>query len=302
MTRMLTNTVILIGCGVVGKATGKGLIKNGNTVKFVDRDLGTVSTLKSQGYEAYSLEEYPYLQGDITMVCVSTPTNMEGKIDFSSIQNASINIGKWLAKNNNNYHTIVIRSTVPPYTTRNMILPLIELYSQQRAGVNFGICMQPEFLRAASSESDFLNQWFTVIGEYDKKSSDKIYQLYKRFCNNITITDLETAEFMKYVHNCFNAVKISFANEMWSFGKKIGIDANHALELATSSAEGYWNPKYGTVGGAPYGGACLPKDTKGFISYAKDNNITLDLLEAVDRVNEALKMRGSSKPEIFVNS
>lgn len=291
-----------MGCGVVGKATGKGLIKNGNNVKFVDRDFATIKALKAQGYEAYSLEEYPSIQGDTTMVCVSTPTDTEGKIDFSSIQNASINIGKWLSKNNSNYHTVVIRSTVPPYTTRSMILPLIELYSQQRAGLNFGICMQPEFLRATSSESDFLNQWFTVIGEYDKKSGEKVYQIYKSFCKSISITDLETAEFMKYIHNCFNAVKISFSNEMWSVGNKIGLNANLALELATRSAEGYWNPKYGTIGGAPYGGACLPKDTKGFISYAKDNNITLELLEAVDRVNEALKMRGSNKPELFVNS
>lgn len=109
MTKILINTVIIIGCGVVGKATGKGLIKNGNNVKFVDKDVGTVDVLKSQGYEAYTLEQYPSIHGDITMVCVSTPNNVEGKIDFSSIQNTSINIGKWLSKNNSNYHTVVIR-------------------------------------------------------------------------------------------------------------------------------------------------------------------------------------------------
>jgi UDPglucose 6-dehydrogenase len=103
---------------------------------------------------------------------------------------------------------------------------------------------------------------------------------------------------MKYVHNCFNAAKISFSNEMWLLGRKLGIDANLALQLASSSAEGYWNPKYGVVGGAPYGGACLPKDVKSFLTFAKSINIEMPLLSAVMSVNENIESLNKMQQQV----
>ncbi len=149
-------------------------------------------------------------------------------------------------------------------------MSLIEENCFKKAGRDFGICMQPEFLRAKSSESDYANPWATIIGEYDRKSGDVLQELYDGWSGYIERTSLETAEFMKYVHNCYNAVKISFANEVWMLGKKLVIDGNKALEMASRTAEGYWNPKYGTVGGHAYGGMCLPKDTRGFISFCRE--------------------------------
>lgn len=292
----MSKTILIIGGGVVGKATGKGLIAKDHNVIFVDNNPKVVNDMKTHGFNACHIDEYPDKQGDITMICVSTPTNSEGNIDYSSINSTSINIGKWLKINNNNsYHLVTVRSTIPPFTTRNMILPLIEKHSQLKAGTDFGITMQPEFLRAISSENDFLNPWVTVIGEYDSKSGDILYNIYKDFGDKIYRTDLETAEFMKYIHNCFNATKISFSNEMWLLGQQLGLDTNIALKLATESAEGYWNSIYGTKGGKPYGGACLPKDVKGLISFTKKFNFSLNLLNAVDQVNEDMKLVADSK-------
>ena len=146
--------------------------------------------------------------------------------------------------------------------------------------------MQPEFLRNASAEQDFANPRIIVIGEFDKRSGDILENIYQEFSSQIVRTDIKTAEFMKYVHNCFNATKISFSNEMWRLGQKLGVDANLALQLASSSAEGYWNPKYGVRGGAPYGGACLPKDVKSFLTFAMNVNVDMPLLSAVLRVND----------------
>jgi UDPglucose 6-dehydrogenase len=169
------------------------------------------------------------------------------------------------------------------------LLPLLETYSRMKAGKDFGLCMQPEFLRNASSEEDFANPRIIVIGEFDKRSGDILENIYREFCSEIVRVDINTAEFMKYVHNCFNATKISFSNEMWRLGQKLGIDANLALQLASSSAEGYWNPKYGIIGGAPYGGACLPKDVRSFLTFAMNINVDMPLLSAVLQVNENIE-------------
>lgn len=183
------------------------------------------------------------------------------------------------------HHLVVIRSTVPPGTTRKVLVPLIQSYSGMNIGEEIGICMQPEFLRTSSSLSDFKNPRAIVIGEFDTMSGDILESLYADFKGQLFRTNVETAEFMKYVQNSFNATKISFANEMWMLGQKLGLDANVALRIASAAGEGFWNPAYGITGGRPYDGACLPKDVKGFLNFAKEHGFDMSLLSAVDAVN-----------------
>jgi UDPglucose 6-dehydrogenase len=280
--------LMIVGAGVVGQATGKGLIKQGHDIVFVDKDNIVIKSLDKQGYNAVFSHEIPRIKADISMICVPTPTKKDGRTDLSYITSAIINHAKWMKTNkgNGSYHVVVIRSTVPPTTTQEVLLPLLENYSGMKAGRDFGLCMQPEFLRNAFSEQDFANPRIIVIGEFDKRSGDILENIYQDFSSQIVRVDIKTAEFMKYVHNCFNAAKISFSNEMWRLGQKLGIDANLALQLASSSAEGYWNPKYGITGGVPYGGACLPKDVKSFLTFAMDVNVDMPLLSAVLRINE----------------
>jgi UDPglucose 6-dehydrogenase len=270
-------------------------------------------------------------EGNIAMFCVPTPflingqdsaritadtqnsnnsisRNAAGHTDLSSLIKAVRTHALWLKSmqkrmgisnneivmKNRDYrycHLYVIRSTIPPLTCRHKLIPLIQSTSQMNVGREIGFCMQPEFLRTVSSEKDFLNPRATVIGEFDKTSGDILEEFYRDFGVQIFRTDLETAEFMKYVQNSFNATKISFANEMWQLGRKLGINANFALEMSSIVGEGYWNPKYGTFGGQPYDGLCLPKDIKSFLKFAKEQGFEMPLLSAVDKINSQMYNR-----------
>jgi UDPglucose 6-dehydrogenase len=311
--------IMIIGSGIVGQANGKGLMKKGHDVIFIDNNPRIISTLKSEGFKGCLPTEISNdnNDADISMFCVPTPFTIDrrtvGSINLSPITSSIVQHSSWIRdkkkrkkketegtrKRDHKYqHLVVIRSTVLPGTTRNVLLPLLELHSEMKVGRDLGLCMQPEFLRSASGESDFLNPHATVIGEFDKASGDKLEDLYSNFDGHdhqIFRTDLDTAEFMKYVQNCFNATKISFANEMWLLGQKLGVDANFALQMAVAAGEGYWNPHYGSIGGQPYDGVCLPKDIKGFLSFANENYTNMPLISVVDMVNSHMKELAQQK-------
>jgi UDPglucose 6-dehydrogenase len=301
--------ILIVGAGIVGQANGKGLTMKGHTVIFVDTNPEIVQILRRQGFKAYLPTEIKngisHKKIDVSMFCVPTPlkelkdNEYGSSIDLSNITSAVINHGELLKKHKKTimeekrghyHHLVVIRSTVPPGTTRNILLPLLELHSGMKVGIDIGLCMQPEFLRTVTSETDFLNPRATLIGEFDKSSGDMLQKIYADFnISEIFRANLETAEFIKYANNCFNATKISFANEMWLVAQQLGIEANLALQMAVKSAEGFWNPSYGTKGGKPYDGRCLPKDIKCFLTFAKQIGIDMPLLKAVDSVNSHME-------------
>src|SRR5919197_1977690 len=297
--------IMIIGSGIVGQASGKGLIKKGYYVTFIDNNKAVVKKLKQEGFVAYLPNELEDdnnssdadVDAEISMISVPTPANRhDGSANLSYIASAMVQLGRWLKNkrkkskaydnnSNSNYHLVVIRSTVPIGTCRNVLLPLLQTASGLGIGSDFGLCMQPEFMRTLSGEYDFLNPHVTVIGQFDKRSGDELEKIYSNFRAPLFRVGLEEAEFMKYIHNCFNATKISFANEMWLLGQRLEIDANLALQLAAMSAEGFWNPNYGTIGGLPYGGPCLPKDIKAFLAFAKEFGIDMPLISAAESIN-----------------
>jgi len=280
--------IMIVGSGVVGQATGKGLISKGHEVVFVDTNLEIIWMLSQEGLEARLPNELDDVCADISMFCVSTPSREDGSVNLDNITAAITNHGKWL-KYQKGWHLVVIRSTVPPGTTRGVLLPLLEKISGMVAGRDFGLCVQPEFLRAKSSEEDFLRPWATVIGEYDQRSGDTLKRIYTDFGSQIFRVSLEIAEFVKYAHNCANAAKISFFNQMWLLARELGIDGNLALKIVVNTAESFWNPSYGTVGGQPFGGDCLPKDIKGLLTLAEKIGIEMPLLSAVISVNSQME-------------
>jgi UDPglucose 6-dehydrogenase len=305
--------ILIVGSGVVGEANGKAFISKGHNVIFLDTEPKIVQRLQDQGFTAYlsnKINQVALPNFDIAMLCVPTPfdeninysSNTGGKPDMSSVKSAIINHGKLLSNTKkklrekgferptSNYHVVVIRSTIQPGTTRSLLLPLLELHSGMKVGIDIGLCVQPEFLRTASSENDSLNPRATIIGEFDKNSGDAVERLYSNFGarNKIYRTDMETAEFAKYVHNCFNATKISFANEMALLGQRFGVDSNAILRMVAVTAEGFWNPYYGITAGRPYDGRCLPKDIKTFLAFAKKLKLDMPLLSAVDSVNSKI--------------
>lgn len=186
---------------------------------------------------------------------------------------------------------MVVRSTVPPGTTEELIIPAVEEESGKRAGRDFGVCMNPEYLREATAQEDFSRPWLVTIGQLDERSGEALQALYAGYDCPVYRVGLREAEMQKYVHNVCNAAKISFFNEMRSMCDELNISADAVFALVAKSAEAMWNPAYGTKNLGPFSGMCLPKDTQAFYAWGKERGLELPYLRAVIAVNEALLAR-----------
>lgn len=279
--------VFIVGSGVVGTATGRGFAQLGHEVTFVDVLLSRVDALRSEGFDArVSIdlrEERP------AFIFLTLPTPNAGQhYDLSAFNQGVRDVGAALA-HADAVHTVIVRSTVPPLTTERIVKPLLEEYSHKREGFDFCVASNPEFLRAASAADDFRWPWMTVIGATSKRVGERLRDLLAPFGGEIRIFDRPaTAEMIKCAHNIYNAAKISFWNEMWQVCQALDVDHDQVAGTVARSAEGSFNPEYGIRGGAPYGGVCLPKDTNGFLGFAQSLEVSMPLLEAVVRVNDAM--------------
>jgi len=271
--------ISVVGSGFVGTATGKGLSKQGHDVTFLDVDPKRIAALKAERFHALLPSDYRTLHTQLTMFCVPTPTT-NGKIGLDHLRTAVEQFAERLSSHNK-YHVVVIRSTVPPRTTRDFVLPIIERLSGKKAGKDFGLVMQPEYLREVSADQDFARPWFITIGELDKKSGDVVSDIYRGFDAPIERVSLEEAEFQKYVHNVYNAVKIAFFNEMRLVANNEGWDATAIFDATAESCEGIWNPLYGTRDFGPFDGSCLPKDTAALLQWGDANGYQLEILRSV---------------------
>lgn len=287
--------ITIIGSGIVGQATGIGLSYNGNKVLFHDINLNKVLALKNKGYEATDNIEKAVANSDVIFVCVPTPTINE-KIDLKHIESSAISVGKALRKTRK-YPVIAFRSTIPPQTTRTRLIPCLEKYSLLNAGTDFGVCMNPEFLREKSPLQDFLNPSRIVIGRLDEKSGEKLKKVYSKFNCPLILTDLETAEMIKYTSNIFLAAKISFFNEIFMICNELGLDSKVISEAVAL------DPRigtYGVFGGKPFGGMCLPKDLYAFIEFASSKGLSPRLLYAIAEVNKEINTYNLIKQELPV--
>lgn len=286
--------ILIVGSGVVGQATGKGFARKGHQVSYVDINPQTIARLRAEGLNAMTAAEVDWTHVDIVMLAVATPS-VDGKVVLDYIESAAIDVGYGLAQTSN-YITVVVRSTVPPTTTERRITPILERMSGKRAGVDFGVAMNPEFLRAVSSEQDFARPWITVIGTSDRFTAEILELLYAPFGALIVRCTPTEAEMIKYVNNVYNAVKISYFNEVNEICQHLGIDSLLVSAAVARSAEGLWNPLYGTRGGVPYGGACLPKDTTAFLQFVREHGWEHRMLEAAIEVNRRLEQRVPAAP------
>lgn len=280
----------VVGSGVVGQATGRGFLAKGHHVQFVDVQTRIIDQLRGEGFDAAYPSEVDWPAADITMLSVNTPT-INGKIVLDHLLTAADTVGHGLA-NSREFHVVVVRSTVPPKTTLEVIKPLLERTSGRMVGRDLGLCMNPEFLRQVSAEQDFLQPWLTVFGAYSDVESRIMCDLYASFDAPIVSTDCTTAETIKYANNLYNATKISFFNEFHVVGEKLGVDVELLGRTIARSAEGMWNPAYGTRGGWAYGGACLPKDTTAFYDFARNLGVEMPVLSGTIRMNQIMEARG----------
>ena len=279
--------MVIVGSGVVGQATGKGFAKKGHSVSYVDINPQTIARLRESGLSAMTAAEVDWNAVDTVMLAVSTPS-VNGRIVLDYIESAAMDVGHGLARTDN-YITVVVRSTVPPTTTERRITRILEQASGKRVGVDFGVAMNPEFLRAVSSEQDFARPWITVLGTSDRRTAEILDELYRPFGALVVRCTPTEAEMIKYVNNVYNAVKISYFNEVHRICQELGIDSSLIGATVARSAESMWNPLYGTRGGVPYGGACLPKDTTAFMAFARENGWQHLMLEATMEVNRRLE-------------
>ena len=292
--------ISVIGSGYVGLTTGTGFAKLGNKVTFIDIDKEKINKINNgitpiyeEGLEELLKENSDRITAtnnykeaientDVSFVCVGTPSNKDGSIDLSYVEEAIKEIGKVL-KNKENRHIVVIKSTVIPGTTKNHILPLLEKTSGKKVGQDIGLAMNPEFLREGVGVKDFFEPDRIVLGYHDKKTLDVLKELYKIFSCPIVETSLSSAEMIKYASNAFLATKISFINEIGNMCKKLDIDTYEVADgmgLDKRIGRAFLNSGIG------WGGSCFPKDVKALVNWAEKNNVDSYINNSTIKVND----------------
>lgn len=216
---------------------------------------------------------------ELSLVCVGTPSNQNGSLDLRHVQQVCREIGAAL-KTKNERHVVVVRSTMLPGTVQNTVVPALEDTSGQKAVTDFGICINPEFLREGSSLKDYYAPPFTLIGADDEKTISAVRSLYANINAPVFITSLKTAEMVKYVCNCFHALKVSFANEVGNICKALEIDSYEVMNVFCQDTKLNLSPYYLKPGFA-FGGSCLPKDLRAINYKAKELDVETPVLAAI---------------------
>lgn len=293
--------ISVIGSGYVGSVTAACFAEVGHEVVCVDIDKKKMDQInagippiyeeglgellqKHAGKNLTATNDYESAirKTDISFICVGTPSAEDGSIDLSIVRAATASIGAVLAKKEG-YHVVVVKSTVVPETTEKFVLPVLEETSGKVAGKDFGVAMNPEFLREGKAVYDFMHPDKIVVGAIDQKSGDLVSELYRTFKCEVTRTNPSTAEMIKYANNSLLATKISFANEIGNICKKLRIDTYDVMTAVGKDSR--ISPRF-LNSGAGFGGSCFPKDVKALIGKAKEIGYSPALLESVIGVNE----------------
>jgi len=222
---------------------------------------------------------------DVTFVSVGTPTSADGGCDYSYIESAARSIGEGIALKSD-FHVVVMRCSIPPGTTLNMMTPIIEQVSGKTAGVDFGVCFNPEFLREGVAVEDFYAPPKTVIGTTDQRTTNIMGQIYAAVDDNVITTSIETAEMVKYVDNVWHAAKVTFANEVGRLCKPLGVDSHEVMDVFVQDTKLNLSPYYLKPGFA-FGGSCLPKEVRAVAHIAKEIGVDLPMIQSLGTSNQA---------------
>jgi GDP-mannose 6-dehydrogenase len=291
--------VSIFGLGYVGSVTAACLAQKGHEVLGVDLSLDKVKILESghspiveagmeelvvSGRQACRLHATTdtvsaVLGSEISLICVGTPSQHNGKLDLSHIKRVSCEIGQVLRRKQD-FHLIVLRSTVLPGTTESVVIPILEEASGKREGSDFAVCFNPEFIREGTAVADFWSPPFTVFGASKPCHLGALRDLYDGLPGGVFETSLAAAEMVKYVCNAFHAMKVGFANELGTLCKSLSIDTQVVTEIFTSDRRLNISPAYLSPGFA-FGGSCLPKDVRALVYRAKELDLHLPLLEGI---------------------
>ncbi|WP_099042250.1 nucleotide sugar dehydrogenase [Mycobacterium neglectum] len=224
------------------------------------------------------------LQTDVSLVCVGTPSSSGGSLETKYLEQVTTQIGAALAVKDC-WHVVVYRSTMMPGTCESLLIPLLEHASGKTAGVDFGVCVNPEFLREGSSVRDFLDPPKTVVGESDPLAGEAVLGLYAGLPGPRFRVPIRVAEMTKYVDNSFHALKVGFANEVGAICMGLGLDSHVVMDVFLADTKLNISAAYLRPGFA-FGGSCLPKDLRALTHTARRNDIDVPLLANLLTSNE----------------
>ncbi|MGI8996187.1 MAG: nucleotide sugar dehydrogenase [Pyrinomonadaceae bacterium] len=216
---------------------------------------------------------------ELSLICVGTPSHANGSLDLTFIKRVCEEIGAAL-KAKEGRHVVVIRSTMLPGTIEGVVVPALESHSGRRAARDFGVCINPEFLREGTSLKDFYAPPFTLIGADEEDVAASASRLYSGIDAPLYVTSVKAAEMVKYACNCFHALKVSFANEIGNICKNLGIDSHQVMEVFCQDTKLNLSPYYLKPGFA-FGGSCLPKDLRAINYKAKELDVETPVLSSV---------------------
>jgi UDPglucose 6-dehydrogenase len=293
--------ISVIGAGYVGLVTGAALASKGHNVIVVDTDetkVNMINRKKSPIFEEglddmlsncidsnrlRATGDYAeILATDITLICVGTPSNPDGSMNLSYIKESARDIGRTLGAKSGR-HTVAVRSTVIPGTTKKVIIPALEEYSRKKAHVDFDVAVNPEFLQEGRALHGFLNPDRIIIGEEEQRAGDMVEELYEGISAPIVRMDITTAEMIKFASNAFLATKISFINEIGNICRKLGVDV---YDVVKGISFDYRIGDRFLNAGIGFGGSCLPKDLKALVHSSRHLGYQAQLLESVLDVNK----------------
>ncbi|HKN16026.1 MAG TPA: UDP-glucose/GDP-mannose dehydrogenase family protein [Candidatus Sulfotelmatobacter sp.] len=297
--------ISVFGLGYVGTVTAACFAHQGNHVTGVDLSPGKVEAMEAgrspiveprlndliaEGHQECRLHATrdavaAILNSDISFLCVGTPSLRNGKLDLGHIEPVCREIGDTLKKKDG-FHLVVLRSTVLPGTAESIVVPVLEKASEKRMGKDFGVCVNPEFMREGTAVADFLEPSMTVIGARDSAHSQMLRELYAWVPGRVFETSFRSAEMVKYVCNAWHATKVSFANEVGTLAKELGVDAESVVEIFLADSKLNISPTYLKPGFA-FGGSCLPKDVRALNYRAKELDLELPLFESLLPSNES---------------
>ena len=266
------------------------LINEGRS-PIVERDLGDMiaKQVLEGRLRATTDVQHAVQVSDLSIICVGTPSQGNGHIDLTYVKRVCRQIGEGLRDHPG--HTVVVRSTLLPGSMRDVVIPTLESASGLRAGQDFGVAINPEFLREGTAVHDYFHPPKTVIGELDKASGDVVAKLYGHLPCPLIRTDYETAEMVKYADNAWHALKVGFANEIGNVCKGLGLDSHKLMEIFCQDTKLNLSPYYLKPGFA-FGGSCLPKDVRALSYKAKLLDLNLPILNAILPSNREQLERG----------
>ncbi len=277
--------------GVDPNQTKVDLINQGNT-PIIEKDIGELiqESVREGRLHAVTDVAGAVKRSEVSMICVGTPSQPNGDLDLQYVVRVCEQIGQAL-KNKKEFHVVVARSTMLPGSMEGVVIPTLEKVSGKKAGVEFGVCINPEFLREGTAVFDFYNPPKTVVGTADARSGDRLVRLYEKLDAPLIRTDIETAEMVKYTDNVWHALKVGFANEIGATCKALGIDGHKVMNIFCQDTKLNLS-RYYLKPGFAFGGSCLPKDVRALVYKGRNLDLDLPIMNAILPSNERQTERG----------